>query len=223
MASRITGVYFTVRITGAWRWKHSEPPEHRDPAVPARDHLRRQAGRVLSQHSILDPEAAQDAANTILTRWSRPLPGLEVIGEIRLGTPARNDTALAEEHTRRRQAADLAQEEELARLTHLQQVLADPDLRRVWWMARFPDRFTDLASLTEALQGLPLPRELYDDDIRGDIRRFTDQLVTELHTPEQRDLFLRALIRTLGIVGQEDLKTAAARWQTPTGPGGAPA
>ncbi len=155
-------------------------------------------------------------------RWSRPLPGLEVFGEVRLGAPARNDTALAEEHARRRQAVDLAQEEELARLSHLQRVLADSDLRRVWWTARFPDRFSSLTSLAEALQGLPVPREPNDDDIRGDIRRFTDRLVTELHTPEQRQLFLQAFVHSLGVVGQKDLKTAATRWQTPPEPGSVP-
>ncbi|MGJ3558059.1 hypothetical protein ACR6C2_00465 [Streptomyces sp. INA 01156] len=131
---------------------------------------------------MLDLEAAEDAANAVLMRWNRIAHGLEVAGVVRLDAPAR-DRALAEEHVRRQQAADLEHADEMHRLAHLQRVLADPDLRRVWWSAQFPDRFTDLNALTAALQGLPVQHAPEDDDLRGDIRRFTDRIVTTLHTP----------------------------------------
>jgi len=221
MASLITSVSFTVRLNGGWRWTDSGSSDHQVPAVLARDHLRRQAGRILRRHSVLDLEAAQDAANAVLMRWSPLAHGLEAAGAVQLDVPAR-DRALAEEHARRQQAADLEHEEEMHRLARLQRVLADPDLRRVWWTAQFPDRFTDLDALTDALQGLPVQHAPESDDLRGDIRRFTDRLVTALHTPQQRAVFLQALIQTLNALGHHDLQTAAVRWHASHDPGSPP-
>lgn len=222
MASRIGSVYFTVRITGSWRRTDPGPVDHDDPAVLARDHLRRRTAEVLCRHSVADLVAAQDAVNSALARWSRPVPGLEVAGAAELDVTA-TDRGLAEEHARRQQAVDLEHGEEMHRLTHLQRVLADPDLRRVWWVARFPERFNELEGLKTALEGLPLPQEPQDDDLRGDIRRFTDQLVTALHTPQQREVFLQALVQSLQTLGQHNLATTAALWHSPHDPGSTPA
>ncbi|WSQ15102.1 hypothetical protein OG604_49515 [Streptomyces sp. NBC_01231] len=214
MSSHLASVLFAVRIDGAWRWTHTDPPDHHDLEAVARDHLRQQAARVLRRHSVLNLAAAQDAANSALGKWSCPFPGLEAIGGVHLNVPVR-DRGLAEDHARRQQAADLAHEEELHRLAHLQHILADPNLRRVWWIAQFPDRFNDLGSLATVLQGLPSPHEAEDDGIRSDIRRFADQLVTDLHTPQQREVFLTALIQTLHALGHHELKNSAAHFHSP--------
>ncbi|MFJ4518999.1 hypothetical protein ACIP6V_35085 [Streptomyces sp. NPDC088770] len=223
MASRISSVRFTVRITGSWQWTtHPGDTGQGDLAMPARAHLRRQAAGILCRHSVLDLAAAHDAINSSLTQRGCPMPGLEVSGMAELSVAAA-DRALAEEHARRQQAADLEHGEELHRLAQLQRVLADPDLRRVWWMAQFPDRFNDLGDLTQALKGLPAPQEAQDDDLRGDIRRFTDDLVTTLHTPQQREVFVQALVQTLTALGHHDLTTAAALRHRPQDPGSTPA
>ncbi|MFF3459691.1 hypothetical protein ACFYXH_36430 [Streptomyces sp. NPDC002730] len=221
MASRISSVCFTVHVTGSWRWTHPAPADHDDPTVLARDHLRRQTAGILRLHSVRNLAAAQDAANSALMQWNRLESGLEVAGAAELDVQAA-DRSLDEEHARRQQGADLEHGEELHRLAHLQRVLADPDLRRVWWVARFPDRFKDLDELTTALKGLPLPQEDQDDDLRGDVRRFTDQLVTALHTPQQREVFLQALIQTLQALGHHDRSTIAALWRSPLDPGSTP-
>ncbi len=222
MASRISSVCFTVRITGSWRWTHPSDTGRGDMAVPAREHLRRQATGILCQHSVLDLGVAQDAANSSLTQRGCPMPGLETSGTAELSVAAA-DRALAEEHARQQQAADLEHGKELHRLAQLQRVLADPDLRRVWWMAQFPDRFNDLAGLAQALEGLPAPQATQDDDLRGDIRRFTDDLVNTLHTPQQREVFIQALVQTLTALGHQRLATAAALRHRPHDPGSTPA
>ncbi|WP_275562535.1 hypothetical protein [Streptomyces sp. 5-6(2022)] len=221
MASHISSVYFTVRITGSWQWTHGDTGQG-DLAMPARAHLRRQAAGILCRHSVLDLAAAHDDINSCLSQRGRPMPGLEVSGMAELSVAAA-DRALAEEHARRQQAADLEHGEELHRLAQLQRVLADPDLRRVWWMAQFPDRFNDLDNLAQALKGLPAPQEAQDDDLRGDIRRFTDDLVTTLHTPQQREVFVQALVQTLTALGHQRLATATALRHRPHDPGSTPA
>ncbi|WP_435218651.1 hypothetical protein [Streptomyces sp. bgisy034] len=118
-------------------------------------------------------------------------------------------TASWQEHARRRQATDLEHGNELHRLAQLQQVLTDPDLRRMWWIARFPERFKDLKPLAEELDGLPAPQGAQDDDLRGDIRRLTDQLVTALQTPQQREVFLRVLVQTFQALGPLGLRRGA--------------
>ncbi|MFE4089055.1 MULTISPECIES: hypothetical protein [Streptomyces] len=223
MNSRLPGVAFTVRIAGLWRAEGTEFPEHGNPASVARDHLRRQAAHVLGQHSVLQLAAARDAANAALGHWSRPDSGpeLEAAGAVHLDVAA-HDRALAEDHARRQQAAERAHAEELHRLIHLQHILADPHLRRVWWIALFPDRFNDLDDLASKLNGLPPPHKAESDGIRSDIRRFTDQLVTALHTPQQRELFLTALIQTLNMLGHQDLMSAATDFRSPPETGSTP-
>ncbi|WP_406490468.1 hypothetical protein OHB06_51800 [Streptomyces sp. NBC_01604] len=218
MVSNLAGVLFSVRIEGAWRFAHTGPPEHHDPAAVTRDHLRRQAARVLRGHSVLNLSAAQDASNTVLGRWSCPMEGLEVGGTVHLDVSA-HDRRLAEEHTRRQQTNDLAHGAELHRLAYLQHILADRDLRRVWWIAQFPDRFGECDALARVLQDLPSPREAEEDVIREDIRRFTDKLLTDLHSPQQREVFLTALVQTLHALGHNELKTAATHFHSrpPTG------
>jgi hypothetical protein len=122
---------------------------------------------------------------------------------------------LAEEHARRQQTAVLDHEEELQRLAHLQHLLSDPDLRRVWWIARFPDRFEDLTALADALKGLPSPHVVGEGDVRSNIRRFTEQLITDLHTPQQREFFLTALIQTLSALGHDELAHDATDFRRP--------
>ncbi|MFJ5064585.1 hypothetical protein ACIP96_34840 [Streptomyces nigra] len=190
--------------------------------MPAREYLRRQAAGILCRYSVLDLAAAHDATNSSLAQRGCPMPGLEVSGTAELSVAAA-DRALADEHARRQRAADLEHGEELHRLAHLQQVLADPDLRRVWWMAQFPDRFNDLDNLALALKGLPAPQAAQDNDLRGDIRRFTDDLVTTLHTPQQREVFVQALVQTLTALGHHHLTTAAALRHRPHDPGSTPA
>uniref|UniRef100_A0AAU1TYB4 Uncharacterized protein n=1 Tax=Streptomyces sp. NBC_00119 TaxID=2975659 RepID=A0AAU1TYB4_9ACTN len=222
IASRISSVCFTVRITGSWQWTHPGDTVRGDLAMLAREHLRRQAARILCRQSVLDLAAAHDAVNSSLVQGGCAMPGLEVAGTAELSVAAA-DRALAEEHARRQQAADLEHGEELHRLAQLQRVLADPNLRRVWWIARFPDRFNGLKDLDEALKGLPAPQAAQDDDLRGDIRRFTDDLVTTLHTPQQREVFVQALVQTLTALGHHRLTTAAALRQHPHDPGSTPA
>ncbi|MGW8993908.1 hypothetical protein ACWGRF_28810 [Streptomyces zhihengii] len=221
MTSRLKAVCFTVRIDGAWNWTRPDSPELHDPAATARDHLRRHTAKVLRQHSVLDLAAAQDAVNAALSQWSCVAPGLRCIGGARLEAAPR-DRNLAQEHACRQQTLSLAHEEELDCLAHLQHVLADPDLRRVWWIAQFPDRFDDLQALAAALKGLPPPREAESDGIRSDILRFTEQLITDLHTPQQREIFLQALVQTLQTLGHHSLKNAADRWRTPPETGSTP-
>ncbi|GAB7111145.1 hypothetical protein JCM4814A_94640 [Streptomyces phaeofaciens JCM 4814] len=217
MNSHLPGVAFIVRIDGAWRAEGTEIPEHGNPAAVAREHLRRQTARVLRQHSVLQLAAARDAADAALGYWTRPASGpeLEAAGAVHLNVTA-HDRALAEDHAHQQQAADHAHAEELHRLTHLQHILADPHLRRVWWIAQFPERFNDLNDLADKLTGLPPPHEAESDGIRGDIRRFTDQLVTDLHTPQQRELFLTALIQTLTTLGHHELMSAATDFRSPS-------
>ena len=221
MASCITGVFFTVRVDGAWRWPHPDQADHHDPAVLARHHLRQQAAGVLSQYSVLDLGAAQDAAGAALMRWSRPVHGLEVTGSVRLTVPD-HDRDLAAEHARRQKALDLEHELQMRRLAQLQRVLADPDLQRVWWLAEFPERLSELQTLTETLKGLPPPHDPAQDDLRGDIRHFTDRLIAAMHTPQQREIFLKALTQTLHTLGHHDLKDTAARWHNRDDPGSTP-
>ncbi|WFB83796.1 MULTISPECIES: hypothetical protein [Streptomyces] len=219
MASRISSVFFTANVSGSWRHVGAATP-HQDPAALARDHLRRQAAQAVREYSVLNAAAAQDAANAALAQPPRGCP-LDITGSVHLEVTDL-DRGLAEEHARRKQTADLDHEEETYRLAHLQRILADKDLRRVWWIARFPDRFTDLEGLKTALDGLPSCTEPADDDLRGDIRTLTDRLVTALHTPEQREVFLHALVQTLTIVGHHDLASDAARWRTAHVPGSPP-
>ncbi|MFD5099836.1 hypothetical protein [Streptomyces albidochromogenes] len=99
----------------------------------------------------------------------------------------------------------------LRRLTHLQRVLAHPDLRRVWWLDQFPDRYNQHPDPIDESRGLPAPRQPGDDGMRRDFKHFTNQFLTALHTPQQPELFLSLLSQTLHILGQHDLKSTAAQ------------
>ncbi|MGW7359970.1 hypothetical protein ACWGI0_25900 [Streptomyces sp. NPDC054802] len=222
MPSHIASVCFTARIDGAWRPAPGQAPDHHDPAALAGHHLRQRLAPVLRRHSVHAPAAARDAANAALARWLPATDGLEVTGSVQLTVSAR-DRDLAEEHARRQQVTDLENEDAMRRLAHLQRVLADPDLRRVWWIAQYPDRHEDLTSLEQALKDLPLPHETTDDGIRGDVRRFADRLLTTLRTPQQREVFLQALTQALHTLGHHDLKITAAHWQADNAPGSPPA
>ncbi|WP_329027133.1 hypothetical protein [Streptomyces sp. NBC_00690] len=219
--SQVSSVFFTVGINGAWRPTDGEASDHHQLATQARHHLRQRVGRVLVRHSVLHLAAAQDAANTALMPWQSPDTGPELTGSVQL-TASPQDRDLAEKHLRQRRTADLEHENELNRLAHLQHVLADPDLRRVWWIAQYPDRFSELDQLAQALEGLASPYEPEEDGVRSDIRRFTEQLVTVLHTPEQLHVFLKALTQALRTLGHHDLQTSATRWQTQEEPGSTP-
>ncbi|MEU4097910.1 hypothetical protein [Streptomyces sp. NPDC026673] len=222
MASHLAGVFFTVHIEGIWRGPHTDSLGHPDPVVVARHHLRRQTAQILSRHSVLNPASSQDAANTVLMQWNQAALGLEVTGVVHLTVP-RQDRNHAEEHARRHQASETAYEDERQRLVHLQRLLADPELRLVWWADRFPERLPNLDELTAALQGLSMPHHSSEsDDLRGDIGRFINQLFAALHTPQQREVFLRALVQTLHALGHHDLKTAATQWHRPHEPGSTP-
>ncbi|WP_318218766.1 hypothetical protein [Streptomyces sp. SCL15-6] len=221
MASHITSVFFTARIHGWWRRAGITSPPHQDPAALAGDYLRRQTAQAVRQYSVLDAAAAQDAANAALTQW-RSVAALEVAGNVHLEVTD-IDRSLAKEHALRQQAADLDHEEEMYRLAQLQRILADADLRRVWWISRFPDRFNDLEGLKTALEGLSPSNEPADDDLRGDIRNFTDRLVRAMHTPEQREVFLHALVQTLNVFGRHELATDADHWRATHDPGSPPA
>ncbi|QDN74659.1 hypothetical protein FNV64_02055 [Streptomyces sp. S1A1-7] len=221
IASHIPSVFFTVRIDGAWRTKDTGAPGHLRPATLAGHHLRQRAADVLGQHSVLRLDAAQGSVNAALMSWTGPDAGLETTGAVQL-TTSPDDHALAEEHLRRQRAIDLDHADERHRLDHLQRVLADPDLRRVWWMAQFPHRHSELSSLATHLGDLSLPHETGGDNIRGDIRRFTDRLLDTLHTPQQREVFLKVLAQTLHTLGHHELHTTATRWQTANEPGSTP-
>ena len=224
MPSHIPSLFFTVEIDGKWQLTEDRLSSYRDPATFARHHLRREVARVLAGHSVLHVAAAQDAVNTAIGQPMRPISGIEVTGSAHL-TVMPEDRKLAEDLLRRQRALDLEHEEEMYRLAHLQRVLADSDLRCIWWLARFPDRLGEVAQLESALKDLPLPhvRDSDEDGIRSDVRRFTDQFLEAMHTPQQREVFLKALTQTLHVLGHRELKTAAAQWQNPHEPGSTPA
>ncbi|MBZ4016268.1 hypothetical protein [Streptomyces purpurogeneiscleroticus] len=213
MASCLGSSCFTVRIDGAWRAIPGTQPDHLDPATPARVHLRRQATEVLRCHSVLDLGAAQDAVNAALMPWGRPAPGLEATGTARLSVSPR-DRELAEESARRLRALDLEHEAEMHRLRHLQDILSDPDLLRVWWMSRFPDRPEQLEQLTSALEHLAPPGQ-QPAGHRTELRQFADQLIDVLHNPAQQQLLLQAVIHAFRALGHTDLADTAARWLGP--------
>lgn len=221
MASHLTSVHFTVRAVGEWHAADGRPPDVQQPATAARDHLRRRIADVLQHRSVLHLAAAEDATNTVVGCWKTDA-GLQTRGRVHLAVPT-EDRSLAEELLRRRQAADLDHEAQLYRLTRLQHLLADPDLRRVWWIDRFPEQHGELSGLITVLHDLPVPQEAEDDGIRGDIRRFTERLITDLHTPQQREIFLHALIQALKTLGHHDLTNAATHWQTASETGSATA
>lgn len=222
MPSHLSSVFFTVDVHGSWRLEGDKLLDHHDaPEVLLRQHLRSTVGHVLSSHSVLRLDAARDAAQTAVNEWVPPVTGLKVSGLVQLAVSAQ-DHDWAEQHARRHREGELEQEDELRRLAHLQRLLADPDLRRVWWMAHFPERLGDLPQLKTVLEDLPLPQPPGENDVRSDIRRFTEQLINVLQTSQQREIFLEALTRTLHTLGHHRLEATAARWHSPDDPGSTP-
>ncbi|MFD4698294.1 hypothetical protein [Streptomyces niveus] len=204
-------MFFTVRINGTWRLPEDETPQHHDPAVLARHQAREHARRTLARYSVLDIPAAQDAVNAVIARWHDPDTGLDMYGAAQLVVGER-ERALAEEHLRTEQTGDLERQETRRRLIFLQRILSDPDLRLVWWIDRYPDRLGELTELEVTLGDLKPPRGPSHDALRDEIVRFVDQLLSDIRTPQQREVFLRALTQTLEALGSTELKAAAAQW-----------
>ncbi len=220
MPSRVSSVHFTVRVVAVWNPLGDDPPEHHDPPSVVRHHLREQITRILQRYSVLDVLAAQDALNTTIDRPWSPEPWLVTRGHAELTVP-KADWHLAGEHLRRAQDGDLGREETHRRVDFLQSVLSDPDRRRVWWIDQYPDRLNELDHLTKAVADLKPPRDSSRDSLHAEVAWFVDQLLTDLHTQHQREIFLRALTQTLRALGSTDLQNTAARWlaNRPTEPG----
>lgn len=147
---------------------------------------------------------------TIDRPWS-PEPWLVIRGHAGL-TTSDADQQLAEEHLRRAQSGDLDREETHRRTTVLQSTLADPDRRRVWWIDQYPERLNELDHLVKAVADLKPPRDSSRDGLQAEVAWFVDQLLNDLHTQHQREIFLRALTQTLRTLGSTDLQNTAARW-----------
>lgn len=211
LPSRDPSVFFTVRIDGVWRPCENELSQDVNLAVLARHQLREQVRRTLVFYTVLDAAAAQDAVNADITGWHSAEPGLEIRGSVRLTVEAQ-DKALAEEHLRQDRARSLDQQETLGRLTFLQRVMSDPDLRLVWWIDRHPDRINELRDVKTTLQDLKPPHDPSHDVLRDEVVRFVDQLLADIRTPQQREVFLRALAQTLHVLGRTELQAAAAQW-----------
>ncbi|MDX2546164.1 hypothetical protein ACOT81_27440 [Streptomyces sp. WI04-05B] len=190
----------------------------------ARHQLRERVRRTLAFYSVLDADAAQDAANADITRWHNTDLGLEIRGSARLAVGAPEKTQ-AEEHLRRERTGSFERQEALSHLAFLQHVMSDADLRLVWWIDRHPDRIGDLDAVRTALQDLKPPRDPSHDVLREEVVRFVDQLLADIHTPQQREVFLRALAQTLQVLGRTELQAAAAQWldAAATDPGSASA
>ncbi len=211
LPSQVPSVFFTVYINGAWRLPDDETPEHCDPAVRARHQARDHTRHTLSRYSVLDLPAAQDAVNVAVARWHDPDTGLDMSGTVQLMVEKRQ-RALAEEHLRAEQSGDLGREEIRRQLTFLQRILADPDQRLVWWIDKYPDRLGELKEIEDALQRIKPPRDPTHNVLRDEIVRFVDQLLSDIRTPQQREVFLRAFAQTLEALGSAELKAAATQW-----------
>jgi hypothetical protein len=173
--------------------------------------LREQVGRTLARFSVLDAFAAQDAANTAIGRPMRPLPGLMVQGTVRVIAGKRSQV-LARDHLGIEQRNDLKREEVRRHLAFMQQILSDSDLRRVWWIDTYPDRIADLKEIVGQTKDLKPPRRVSHDALRDEVVRFVDQLLNDVRTPQQREVFLVALARTMQVLGNRDLKEVASNW-----------
>ncbi|KOU40666.1 hypothetical protein ADK54_21440 [Streptomyces sp. WM6378] len=151
--------------------------------------------------------------NDIIATRVRIAPGLTARGEATLSA-RRQDRALARKHLRAERAGDLTRQEARRHLAFLQAVLADTDTRTVWWIDEHPDRLGELGELNEGLKDVKPPHERTQDVLRDEISRFTDRLFTDLHTPQQKEVFLRALTQTLQSLGSPELRATADAWLT---------
>lgn len=214
--SRIASVFFTVHVHGVWHSTSAAAGQDDGRDVLARYHLRRQLEHTLGDYSVLDLAAAQDAANVALTPSLRPAADLEITGTVRLKA-ANAMRRLAKQHLDRQQQAGLDHEEIHHRIILLHRVLADTDTRLVWWVDQHPDRLADLPEFLKGLEKLHPPRDLSHEGFRTEVIRFTDQLLADFHTPQQREVFLRALTQALHALGSSRLKDQAAQWLPATG------
>lgn len=210
--SRVPSVFFTVRIDASWQLAETGPKDRRDPTVLARHHLRERTRRALTRHTVLELAAAQDAVNLAIAHTAGPEGDALAVGGIAALTVADADLALAKEHLRREQRGDLDRGDEHRRLVFRRRILADPDLRPVWWIDQYPERINELERLDTAVQGLRPPRGLDHDVLRDEIVRFIDHLLTDIRTPHQREIFLRALTQTLHTLGSTELRQTAETW-----------
>ncbi|MGW7351656.1 hypothetical protein [Streptomyces sp. NPDC054784] len=214
MTSRVPSLHFTVSIEGSWNSGEGPPPEHHSPVSLARHHLREHAARTLRRHTVLETPAAQDALNAIIARPLSPEPGLIVHGTACLMV-SDTDRALAEEHLQRTRQGDLEREETRRRIDFLRAILSDPDQRTVWWIDQYPERLDELSQVKAAGAEITPPRDFARDTVQDEVGRFVDQLLAEMRTPQQREVFLRALTHTLRALGSTDLQNAAARLMSP--------
>ncbi len=210
MPSRVPSVHFMVRIDATWHPRGDDPLEHNDSPSFVRHQLREHIARTLQRYSVLDLPAAQDAVNATIDRPWSPEPWLVIRGHAAL-TVSDADLHLAGKHLRRAQSGDLDREETNRRVTFLQAILSDPDRRRVWWIDQYPDRLDEL-ELLKVLADLKSPRDSGREGLHAEVAWFVDQLLTDLHTQHQREIFLRALTQTLRTLGSTDLQNMSARW-----------
>ncbi|MFI8104003.1 hypothetical protein [Streptomyces sp. NPDC086023] len=170
---------------------------------------------------MLELPAAQDAVNLAIGRPLHPKDGLLSYGAACL-TVAEGDRTLAEKHLRRRQTAELEERDAHQRLVFLQRLLADPDLRLVWWLDQHPDRIGDLTHLARETKDLKPPRDSDHDVVHGEVSRFVDRPLTDMRTPQQHEVFLRALTQALHTLSSSELQQSAASWLPTrlTDPGG---
>ncbi len=210
MSSSLGSACFVVSISGQWRSVAEAASSPPDPAAVARADLRSRAAALLNRHTVLRRAAAQDALNADLGQWLRPAPGVEAAGRATL-TVSRRDRRLAEEHARRLRQLDLDHAAQLHELRHLQHILADADLRQVWWLSQFPHSHGELQALTNALSHLARPGQEGEDHVA--LRQFADRLISVLDAPEQRQLFLRAITQTFQALGHTELAQATSDWQ----------
>jgi hypothetical protein len=211
MPSRLPSLHFTVVLEGTWQLDDSVALQHHAPEAIARTHLREHIGRVLRRHTVHALPAAQDAVNAVIARPLCPEQGLLVHGTAHL-TLSDEDRATADEHLRRSRQGDLEQEETRQRLAFLRSVLSDPSQRMVWWVDRFPGQIKELAAVDSALGSLTPPPADAHTTVQDEAARFVDRLFAEMHTPQQREVFVRALARTVEALASIDLQAAATRW-----------
>lgn len=213
-ASSVPSIFFTAHIHGSWQVPGEGPQEQLDLAVlPARARhvLRDCVRRTLSRYSVLELPAAQDDVNLTMARPIHPVGGFAAFGSAHL-TVDEADWNVAQEHLRKAQLTDLDQRDAQRRLVFLQSLLADPDLCRVWWIDQHPDHLDALKDLKEQVKGLRAPHATDSDVVRGEVVRFVDQLLTDMRTPQQREVFLRALTQALHVLGSTELQQAATSW-----------
>ncbi|MFG3430371.1 hypothetical protein [Streptomyces californicus] len=211
LPSRIPTLRFTISVNGTWTLANHTPLEHHAPNTIARNHIREHAARILRRHTILAIPAAQDAVNAVIGRRLSPQPGLTVSGTAAL-TVSDTDHALAQEHLRHAQRGDLEREEIRRRITFLRNVLSDPAQLTVWWIDQYPERLTELAQVQEAVRAVTPSHDSEQATVEDEVAWFVDQLLAEMRTPQQREVFLRALTQTLHALGSTGLQNAAARW-----------